>query len=407
MLIKNSIIYLTSIVASSFISFLMIPIYANYLSPKEYGIYGILVVVNSIIAIFIGGNIFVMIGREFYNLKNKINYFFNIYAYIFIMFMIIEILLYFFSAKIIDYFNFGCTESWLYLIGFIAFEQIVLHIYLTILRFENLALKYLYFSVFISFLNALLTYYFLFYGLLWQSFFIANLITYSTVFLFLFYKYRKILIDKNNYKLNLEHIKESFKFVLTYSPTTLNWRVISFSDRFFITKMASMSSLGLYTMGFQLSKALEIFTSGFNQAFTPYFMKKIKDKEYKKLTQISFIFLIILILIILGLFIFFPSIIKFFLNPDYYKAIKFFNYFLLIVFFNAVHQIISKFLVYYKYEKYISYSTTIGMIFNLLLNYILIGYNAALGAVQATLLSYIIIILLEAWYLFKIRKVMI
>jgi len=171
--------------------------------------------------------------------------------------------------------------------------------------------------------------------------------------------------------------------------------------------MASMSSLGLYTMGFQLSKALEVFTSGFNQAFTPYFMKKIKDKEYKKLIQICFVFLIILICVIMALFIFSPNIIKFFLNPDYFKAIKFFNYFLLIVFFNAIHQIISKFLVYHKYEKYISYSTTVGMIANLLLNYILIGYNGALGAVQATLLSYIIIIFLETWYLFKIRKVMI
>jgi O-antigen/teichoic acid export membrane protein len=397
MLLKNASLYIFSSIISSFISFLMIPIYTSKLSPQEYGIYGFAIVLISVIGMLINGNLFILIQKDYYDEKiNKKQYEFNVILYFLIVYTGIMILLFFFKNMLAYFFKLQILKNWIYIIVTIAFFQTLTQFFLLLLRLDNLALKYFFINVIVSLLNAITGYVFLFFfNLGWKGLIIGNLLVYNIISAYFLIKHNDI------FKFNFSKIffKKYFSFVKSYFLTTINWRIISYSDRFFIAAMSTFSNLGLYTLGAQLSNILNIIVNGFNNAWSPYFMENMNKNNFRLIKKKLQLYIAGLIILFLLIYFISPFIIRVFFNEKYYNALIYFKYFIFIVLFHSFHAIISNFLVFFNQASKISVATTIGMLLNLILNYFLIKKNGAIGVAQATLISYVIIVLIEYYFL--------
>lgn len=400
MLLKNTTIYILSSIISSIISFIMIPVYTTKIDPYDYGIYGFIAVIMSIFNTLISSNLFIVFEKDYYDssIENK-NYIFNLVCYFFTIYLIGLLIVFFGQDIFLKFFNLDKLRNWIFLIITLSFFQVLVQLFILILRLKNLSHYYLYINVTISLINAIIGYILVFkYNLTWDGLLISNFITYGIVLLsIIFININIIDIRKQDYSKNI--IRKYLKFAIEYFPVTLNWRIISYADRFFITKMSTLTSLGMYTLGSQLSKVLEIFISGFNSAWSPYFMESMHKKQYKDILQKLKAYIAFLSIISICIYFISPFIIKFFFNAKYFNAITYFNYFIFIVLVNAFHAIASNCLVFFDKAKDISIATTVGMITNLILNYILILENGALGAVQASLISYIVIVIIEVYFI--------
>jgi len=387
--LKESFLYLFASLINAFFSFLLIPIYTSYLSVEEFGIYGFLIVINLVFYMLISGNLVNLLSREFYKSQKKYYYIYSIIFYFVLVFSFLGCVVYLFGEKMLNFFEINVNVWYLYLILFIAFFRNVIDLYLSILRFRFLAVEYLKFSVLISFLTALFSYVFLIkYKVI--GIFEGILIGYFFIVLFIVVRNFRFL------KFNGRFLKEVIKFSFSYMPTTLSWRVITLSDRFFITKMVGVNALGLYTLSYQLSSVFNLFTTSINQAFSPFFMKSLQEK--RDIKRVVF-FLIVGMGAILFVGYFILEFVIGFLKKDYYFAIDYIKWFLGIVFFSFLHSIFSKYMIFHKKEKIISIITTIGAVLNIGLNIVLIKLYGGIGAVVATLLVYIFIVLAEFIYI--------
>ena len=65
--IKNSIIYLGTSIINKAIPFLLLPIMTRYLTPADYGILAIFLVLNNFLSAFVGMNIHSNISINYYS----------------------------------------------------------------------------------------------------------------------------------------------------------------------------------------------------------------------------------------------------------------------------------------------------------------------------------------------------
>jgi len=383
MLVKSSFIYFIVVSFNALTSFLLVFVYSKYLSVEEYGLYGILMVIFSIVYVFIHSNLPNLLSREFYRSQKKLYYISSILIYYIVMFFIISLLIIISHNVFIQFFGVKLDLDWILFINIIALLKVIMDLFFSIMRLRFILIKFLILNIMLNILIFIISY-LLVQRYSWKGIFIASFLVY--------FLYDLIFIINNfkYFKFKFKFLKDVFIFAIKYIPTTLNWRIIAYSDRFFILKLLGVSYLGLYTFASQISSIFNLIINAVNQAWGPYFMKNFNSINKKHI--------IFILLGSIGLFLVIYIFIYFFINfvnPSYKDAFIYVKYFLVISFFSLFHYLISKYLIFFKKENKISLYTFIGVIVNLILNYILIKYLELVGVLVATILSYVVIVFLE------------
>ncbi len=212
--------------------------------------------------------------------------------------------------------------------------------------------------------------------------------------------YKKIL--PLSFSMKQFHIIANFSMwnILGYTSSyLLNW-----GDNIVLRQHVSLSDIGVYNFAYQIFKGFIMITLTINSYYAPYIAKNIKNKEIiinylankrKKIMHIISILVplsLILIFILIGLFF----------DESY-------NFGIIIFLILSPSIIISAYLAFYfpifnSSKKYkIPQILLISQVFtNLLLNIILVPNYGIIGASVATLLSYLLYLLL---YVISYRKI--
>lgn len=170
----------------------------------------------------------------------------------------------------------------------------------------------------------------------------------------------------------------------------LSMTVLNSSDRIMISRYVGDDKAGIYSLAYQISQVMTLFSTTLNQTITPWIYKKIKENQTKDISRIANICLFIIaaaniLLILIG-----PEVVKLFAPPAYYEAIWIIPPVALSVVFMFSYDLFAKFEFYYEKTYYVMIASTFGAITNIIMNYFCIRVFGYIAAAYTTLFCYIL-----------------
>lgn len=197
-------------------------------------------------------------------------------------------------------------------------------------------------------------------------------------------------------KINLTYLKYGLSISLPLVLHGISLNILSQSDRTMITYLADSSQTGIYSLVYNLGMVATVITTALEGIWIPWFMNNLKEEKVNQINKkvIDYVKLMthsMIILILVG-----PEILKLMANKSYWEGmiiippIVLSNYIIFIytLYVNIEH--------YYKKTISITINTFAAAVCNIIMNFMLIPKFGYIGAAYATLMSYVISLLLNA-----------
>ncbi|UCF63589.1 MAG: polysaccharide biosynthesis C-terminal domain-containing protein [bacterium] len=403
---KHTSIFALGKISTKLVGFILLPIYTKEISVADFGILGLLEVID-----LLGSNV-LSIGMpqallRWHSLADnafkKRKIVFTTFFFLFLVFSCSLILVSPFkeslSSALFNKPQYGYFIIYVFIS--ISFANLA-RIPQAILRIEE---KSLYYSLTILgqftislFLNI---YFVAFRKLGVEGILIANIISNGLLLISLL----PYLIKRMIFKFDAQLLREMLTFSYPFIFIALSTTILSLGDRYILTKLSTLSQVGLYSLGYKISNVVKIFVvDSFTLGLPIIGWQLVKDnerpKEYlaKIFTYLSFV------LLWLGLIISIHAralIQVFALNADYWDAYQVIPFLILGVVLLGWQQHLFFILQIPKKTKQISVILAIAAVSNIIANIILIPDYNMMGAAYATIISFFIAFLLALIAVYK------
>lgn len=199
--------------------------------------------------------------------------------------------------------------------------------------------------------------------------------------------------------------KEYWKLSLAISIPLIGYNVagqiLNVSDRMMISRMVNNSAVGIYSTLYTVSSLSLMVWQAINASFVPYLFQNIEKNEHN-IKRIANMLMVTYAAIAVLLTYFAPEIVRILATEEYYKAIYIMPPIATGVFLTSYSHLYSNIAVYYKKTKYVMYPAIIAACINLVLNYFCIKQFGYMAAAYTTLVSYIVLASLQAFWSKKI-----
>lgn len=377
----------------------MLPIYTRLLSPADYGVIDMILLIGSFINVTIALEINQGFGRyysETDSIKEQDEYsstslWFVLVAYSF--FLIFSLIFSnWLNDKIIGS-NYSVTVFQIALIsiwgnGIFLFLQNQLRWYLLSKEYTIVGVVYTFVSYSLT-IVLMLVYKFgttaVFLGLLSGNVTAAILSWYYA---------------KGKYK--LVFVWEKLEIMLSYSipliPASIGTIVLLYIDRIAIKDLMSLSDVGIFGIAFRFSAIVSLVLSGFQTAMAPLIYQNYKNVEAPfEIARIFKYFLLSVLSFIIALSFFSKEVLIVFTTPAYYEAAKIIPIISFATLFLAMN-IFTPGLSLVKKTKIIAFINIFAGVLNTVLNYSLIPHFGIIGASASTLLSSIVTFIIYMKY---------
>lgn len=211
-----------------------------------------------------------------------------------------------------------------------------------------------------------------------------------------------ILVFLKKYQIKFLIDKEMLKIGLAYSIPlifhSIGGYILNISDRYFIDGMVSTSELGIYSVAYQVGMSFYVLQISFNQAWTPYFMRRINSQNFNKFSMVKYTYLYavssVMIFFLLWLLV---PVFYYFIGNKFQSGQSIVVWVLLGFLFNGFYYMVVNYLFYLRKTKVIATTTIIVGIINLVLNYFLIPIYGIKGAAISTTISFFISFMFFGW----------
>jgi len=395
-IIKNSAIYSLKDVFEKAAYLFLIPVYTTYLTPEEFGIVALIMMLVSIVSVFLGIGQPNALMRFYgdYSYEEKQEYLGSVLLYLLVVPFII-------CALLLPAGNYGFKVFFkniaFYPYGFLAiltaFFVGIPDLLLALWRVEEKAKLYVLLSLALFLSKEILALYLIIeaawgaYGkLLGTAVAAGGFWLIVTIYLF-----KKI----KRFKFSTTRLKQSLIFGVPLIPHILSAILLSVSDRYMLEYFTDLTQVGLYTLGYSLGSVSLFVIAGFGQAWGPFFYSMADKKEAPLLfSRIATYFFIVVSLVTLILILFSKEIVTLLASSSYQEAHSVIPVVALGTFFNCLYNIPIYILYYHRNTVTIPYITGTTAIANILLNLWLIPLYGMIGAAWATALSYCVMLVL-------------
>jgi O-antigen/teichoic acid export membrane protein len=391
-LFRNSFIYASSNVARNIIPFLLLPILTHYLTPADYGIVATFEVLLAVIVVFVGLNMPGAVGISFFKVeKRELRvYIGNVLLILFSSFLFtfcVILILKSFLSHLVKF-----PENWLPIIVVVALAQSIFTLVLTLWQVEQKPLPYGLYQISQTAVNVVLSLTFvLLFHLGWQGrvlgISIASII-FGLISLFLICRRKYLKLDVNKV-----YIKDALSFGIPLIPHALGVWIMASIDRLFINSMVNISTTGIYTVGYQVGMIIGLIATSFNQAWSPFLFDKLNENKIDvkiKIVKFTYIYSAVIIFLALLLSLTAPWFLEFFVSKDFYGAYKYVFWVALGYAANGMYFMVVNYIFYVKKTYILAWITIFAAIVNVILNYFFIKANGAIGAAQATAVSFLL-----------------
>jgi O-antigen/teichoic acid export membrane protein len=395
-MIRSSVIYLLGGLLTKAIPFILLPILTRYLTPEEYGTVALFQVLLLLTIPFVGMNLQTNISRNFTKLNRaEMAQLIGTLAALLCCSMTIVIFLIslwiLFVGQLFD-----ISSGWLFVLPLVAAFHTANQFNMTVLRNQEQPITFAALEVTNSLINigiSIILVVMLQYG--WQGRVLA--IVFSTCCLGLFgilllYKQKLIIFGFNK-----NVVKNVLSISLPLIPHALGGVIVTMSDRIFIEKLISKEAVGVYVVGYTFGMLVNLFVESFSRAWSPWYYKQMSKNNSKEnrqqIVQYTYIYFIIILLLALAVSSCSKWLLPFLVTPEYQGASKYILWISFGYAFRGVYTVIFPCLVFAGKTSFLAIGTTGIALINLLLNYCLIHLNGPVGAAQATLISWFLLLL--------------
>lgn len=186
-------------------------------------------------------------------------------------------------------------------------------------------------------------------------------------------------------------LKEMLIFSFPLVPSGVAVFLQNYIDRIMITNMMDLSNLGLYSFAFKIASAVTLVSMTFQMSVTSLIYQLYKEKDTPLNIAKSFnIYLLFVFIAIIGICLFTPEVFYFLVGKSFYSS----AYLIPVLCFSFIFSSIIVFapgLALAKKTKLIAIINLIGMLINVVLNFVLIKLFGLMGAAVATVISLAIV----------------
>ena len=384
------------------IGFILLPIYSRYLSPSDYGIVSSMQVVSGILAVFLTLAINNSVYRLYFDYKtdnDKKDYLGTVSISIFFISLIIVALLFLFKDVVVQLFKeIAFYPYYVYAISTAYFTvySLIPKIYLQI---NKKAGKFVLVSLLQFFLSTAMILYFVIVedegaeGMLKGTL----LATIFMLPLYLYISYKAI-----NLTFKSRIFKETLSFSLPMTPALLSAWILNLSDRIFIERHFNLHDVGIYSMGYKIGSLVLVFASAFSLAYNPIFYKLANSKDQElakvKLAKYNHLYVLILLILIFLISLFSREAIQLLLDPKYFEAHKIIPIIAFSCFVSQAAGLLNLSIYQDKKTVQMMYLIVGSAVSNIFLNFLLVPKFGAFGAAFATVLSFVLLFIVEYSY---------
>jgi O-antigen/teichoic acid export membrane protein len=389
---RHTLVYSLGNIAARIVGFFMIPVYTHYLAPRDYGIIELLDLSSYLLGLVIGGGMSSAVLRFYYDDEDQEQKK-QIISTALIFMLLFEILL---LAVILSFcgkismlvFQTNHYVSYFRMIFLTMCSGILIELSLTYIRAKQQSTQYTLFSLIQLILGLSLNICFIVVlrlGVL--GVILSGLISNALM--------ATVLVGKTLREVRINfswaRLKDMLAFGLPMIPSGIGMYISTFADRFFLQKMATLSEVGIYSLGYKLGMTLAaLIVAPFFLFWTPYSFEIAQNRNAKDIfARVHVYFTFVLVFCVLGLSVFADIIVRILAPPAYWEASKIvpiiaFAYFLL-----GMNYFFHLGINLKKKTRCLAFAVGTSGLLNLLLNYLLIPPYQAQGAAWATLLTFL------------------
>jgi O-antigen/teichoic acid export membrane protein len=385
---------------SKAIGFLMIPLYTHYLNPQDYGILDLLTVLVVLTGIIIQGGISTAIFK-FYNTFEREDDRKQVISTVLIFLALISFTTVFILSAFGDEISIFLTNSKDYasyvilmLISF--FFSSVATVPETYLLAQKKSMLFTAISLGTLILDLSANIYMVaivklgVVGILYGSVIVRFL---NTTFLL------SITIRKVGFSLNINKLKKILEFSIPLIPAQLGLFVVAFSDRLFLSHLADLRSVGLYSLGYKFAFMISLLMV---QPFMRIWQQEMYEvKKRPDAPQIfgSIYTYVVGAILVAGtvMTIFIKDVVAIMASSEYLEAWKVVPIIAFAYVFRATSLYFQMGMLFQNKTSYLSYATVVGAIVVVILNYLLVPAYRESGAALSVFGSYAVLAGLSFW----------
>ena len=389
---KNSSLYTIAQFLQKGIGFLLIPLYTNFLTPEDYGIMNLLTSIMGFLSFFIMLSLHAAAQRFHYDTNDsKIRA--QLWGTLLIMVLGNSLLLggatIIFHRYIIDPFTVGIDFWKLTIWSLISVMLSPLYTYYQQwLQVTERGMSYTINLI----LNYILTLSFNILFVVFFKFGVLGMLLSSVIVSFIFFLYSFLkFIPHVNFSYANDIAKKAMRYSLPLVPNSVIGYASVMGDRILLNKLATNTSIGLYSIASNFGNILNTVTTSINQAFSPWFYKELSNGKIdaKKLNDFITITIVVCCYLSFLITIFSPEIIHIMTPEPFHQSWEPIIFMCYGFVFNGLYYFFSKPLFYYKPGK-VMYVSILQLAINMSLNIILIPKIGYIGAGYAFLASEIV-----------------
>lgn len=403
-LVSESGTYLGVNVFSSALTLLCLPILTAYLSPYDYGVLVTLQLVLSTLSILVSVNTPGALARAFYKYeRDELNayivslLFISLASCCLLLLLTISLL----QWKLVLGRGF---ELWIFSLIILSLFETWSKLLLTLWRVKGEPVKFAVFTVFKRLATTLLALFLIIHmGTSWQGSIISAL-TVGLVFgCFALYSLWPSTIRniRKLPRLNFIYVRHALTFGLPLILHSLSGWVMNGIDRLFIAKMIGMSDVGVYSVAYQLGSIVGLIALSFNQAWSPFLFKSLKnsvDKTKVKIVKFTYLYFVLIILLAMLVSLLSFPLLNLFFGKAFETASEYIWWIAFGYAVNGMYYMVVNYIFYEEKNHFLIFLTLSSAVLNCLLNYVFIKHNGVVGAAQATTLTFLFTFL-ASWYI--------
>lgn len=191
---------------------------------------------------------------------------------------------------------------------------------------------------------------------------------------------------------NFLYVKEMLHFGAPLIPNSVMWWISTASDRYLLSVMVGLSSVGIYSVATKFPIILAQMSTVFFKSWQASAIDQDSAKDSDEYhTKIFNGYATLLFLIASSILVVIKPLMELMVSADFYSAWKYIPFLLIASIFSALGGFLGINYNVSKDTKRALFSTVFAAITNIVLNVILIPYYSIMGASIATLISFFVL----------------
>ncbi|TVR37153.1 MAG: hypothetical protein EA392_13440 [Cryomorphaceae bacterium] len=404
-LFQNTLIFSGSSILNRAIPFLLAPIITRYLTPEDYGTVANFISLLGLLIVFAGVNTHGLLPVKYYQMDREQ---FRILVGNLMFILVGTALLMLIAVYIVGDFiadQYEMPFRWVVTAVLCALAMFMNNVNLSLWQLEKKARWYATFTFSETLVNVGLSLYLIIaLKMTWEGRLLGvaiSLLLFGILSLLLIY-----LRGFVKFRFHKLMFTEALAFGIPLIPHNLSGWLRTGVNFFIITSILGSGEAGLYNLGSQFALIVFFIGNGFNLAVAPLIyekLSKINPAENLKLVRIHYLYFAGMILAAIAMSVFAPLIIWGIFPERYHDSTPFIPWLSFAFAMYAMYYSVVNFLFFYKKTLVLSVLTFTSGLINTGLCYWLVDSIGAIGAAQASLVSFLFMFVSVIWYTQKVH----